>query len=139
MTIGALTIWPLAYMFLFFAFVAGTMLWMSLVPKAGQGHSSGVPVAFLAVFAAHFATILLTFGLIAFYIVYVFKTDRVPQEKKALWAAVLLLGGFVAMPVFFYLYVWPDQWPRKPDGRPGTPLTSRAAEQRDAADEAREG
>jgi len=139
LTIGALTIWPLAYMFLFFAFVAGTMLWMSLVPKGGPPHSPGVPVAFLVVFAAHFATILLTFGLIAFYIVYLFKTDRVQQDKKALWAAVLFLGGFVAMPVFFFLYVWPDQWPRKPDGSPGAPLTSRAAEQRDTAHEARGG
>jgi hypothetical protein len=69
LTIGALTIWPLAYMFLFFAFVAGMMLWTSLGPKGGPAHSSGVPVAFFVVFAAHLATILLTFGLIAFYIV----------------------------------------------------------------------
>jgi hypothetical protein len=52
------------------------------------------------------------FGLIAFYIVFLFKTDRVPQDKKALWAAVIFLGNMVAMPVFFYFYVWPEQWPR---------------------------
>src|SRR5688500_5030766 len=100
-------------MFLFFAFVMGTMVWTTLLPKGGTAHSSGVPVAFLVVFAAHFATILLTFGLIAFYIVYLFRTDRVPQDKKALWAVVLFFGAFLAMPVFFYLYVWPDAWPRR--------------------------
>jgi hypothetical protein len=30
--------------------------------------------------------------LIAVYIVFLFKTDRVPQDKKALWAAVLFRG-----------------------------------------------
>ena len=127
LAIGALTIWPLAYMFLFFAFVAGTMLWTSLVPK-GAAHSAGLTVAFVALFAAHLGTILLTFALITFYVVYLFKTDRVPQDKKALWAAVLLLGAFVAMPVFFYLYVWPDQWPRKRAGSPGSDELDRGRE-----------
>jgi hypothetical protein len=62
------------------------------------------------------------FGLIAFYILFLFKTDRVPQDKKALWAAVLLLGNMLAMPVFFFLYVWPDEWPKhKADTVGGSP------------------
>jgi hypothetical protein len=44
--------------------------------------------------------------LLVIYVVYLFKTDRVAQDKKALWAAVLLLGGLIAMPVFWYLYIW---------------------------------
>jgi hypothetical protein len=139
LAIGALTVWPVVYMFLFMAFVAGTMIWMGRAPKGGPAHSAGVPLAFFAVFAAHFATILLTFGLIVFYIVFLFKTDRVPQDKKALWAAVLFLGAFVAMPVFFYLYVWPDQWPSKTGGSSGAPVAKRAAEQADAAEEVRDG
>jgi hypothetical protein len=111
--VGVLTAWPVLYIFLFFAFIAGTMFWMSRSASGGGPHSSGPPVAFLLLFAAHFATILLMFGLIAFYIVFLFKTDRVPQDKKALWAAVLFLGNMLAMPVFFYLYVWPDEWPRR--------------------------
>jgi hypothetical protein len=26
-----------------------------------------------------------------------------------LWAVVLFLGNMIAMPVFFYLYIWPDE------------------------------
>jgi hypothetical protein len=44
-------------------------------------------------------------ALIAFHIVYLFKTNRVPKDKKALWAAVIFLGNMVAIPVFWYLYV----------------------------------
>jgi hypothetical protein len=117
--IGVLTAWPVLYIFLFFGFIVASMIWMSQLPKGGGADSSGPPIAFLLLFAAHFATILLMFGLIAFYIVYLFKTDRVPQDKKALWAAVLFLGNMMAMPVFFYLYVWPEEWPRKKPGGQG--------------------
>jgi hypothetical protein len=37
----------------------------------------------------------------------VFRTDRVPADKKALWAVVLFLGNFFAMPFYWYFYIWP--------------------------------
>jgi len=111
--IGMLTAWPLVYMFVFIAFIAGTMFWIGVMAPGDGSHSSGPPVAFLALMAGHLATTMLMLGLTAFYIVFLFKTDRVPQDKKALWAVVLFLGNIIAMPVFFYLYVWPDEWPRK--------------------------
>lgn len=109
--VGALTLWPILYMFVFFAFIAASVFSM---PRSGgtAGHSGGPPVEFMLLFAAHLGTMLMMFGLIAFYIVYLFKTDRVAQDKKALWATVIFFGNLVAMPVFFYLYVWPDEWPR---------------------------
>lgn len=116
--VGVFTAWPLLYIVVFFAFIAGTMFWMSQSASGDESHSSGPPVGLFLLFAAHFATILLMFGLIAFYIIFLFKTDRVPQDQKALWAVVLFLGNMLAMPVFFCLYVWPEEWPR----RKGDPL-----------------
>jgi uncharacterized BrkB/YihY/UPF0761 family membrane protein len=60
---------------------------------------------FNMIFSLHLATIVLIMALIAFHIVYLFKTNRVPKDKKALWAAVIFLGNMVAIPVFWYLYV----------------------------------
>jgi len=37
--------------------------------------------------------------LFVIYIVHLFKTDRVPNNKKALWAVVLFLGSMIAMPI----------------------------------------
>ena len=110
--VGALSLWPFLYLFLFFGFIATMFFWIGRSGGASE-HPSGPPIAILLLFVAHFATILLTFGLIAFYMVYLFKTDRVEQDKRALWAVVLFLGNMVAMPVFFFLYIWPDSWPRK--------------------------
>jgi hypothetical protein len=49
--------------------------------------------------------------LLAIYITFLFKTDRVPQDKKTLWAVVLFCGNLFAMPVFWYLYLWKDPGP----------------------------
>jgi lysylphosphatidylglycerol synthetase-like protein (DUF2156 family) len=54
----------------------------------------------------HFLTMIITFVLMVIYVVYLFRTDRVAKESKALWAVVLILGNILSMPVFWYLYIW---------------------------------
>jgi hypothetical protein len=69
-----------------------------------QPHS-GVPLLFKIVVPLHL-TMLETILLLIIYVRYLFKTDRVAQDKKTLWAVVLFLGSMIAMPVFWYLYMW---------------------------------
>jgi hypothetical protein len=95
-SIGVLSCWPTVYLIAFFGF--------AFYSTASGVHSisdSGVlPLV-------HIGTIILTFVLAAFYVLFLFRTHRVPNDKKALWAAVLLLGAMVSMPVFWYFYVRP--------------------------------
>jgi len=63
---------------------------------------------FGVVWALHLVTALETVVLIVPYVVFLWHTDRVRQDKKALWTAVLVFGGIVAMPVFWYLYIRQD-------------------------------
>ena len=120
--IGILTIWPIAYMLLFVGFVAVSFLTIA----AGEpGHlatgKDGPPVWFFALMVAHVGTMLIALALTAFYIVYLFKTDQVAEGRKALWAVVLFMGGFIAQPVFFCLYVWPERKAAaKPPSLPGS-------------------
>jgi len=53
------------------------------------------------------ALVLLAFALWAFYIFYLFRTDRVPPHKKKIWHRLLLFANLIAMPVFWWLYMWP--------------------------------
>jgi hypothetical protein len=102
--IGVLTVWPFVYI-MFFTFAVS---WLTILSE-GPSPTGSMPLDFRLLAATHLATILLMFGLIAFYIVFLFKTTRVAPDKKALWAVVLFLGNAVAMPVFFWLHVWPAQ------------------------------
>ena len=101
--IGILTLWPILYMFLFIFFVFG-MIFIDM----HSPNIKGPPASFSILFALHFFTIIYMFALIGFYIYYLFKTDRVPKDKKALWAVVIFLGNMFAMPVFWFLYIWKE-------------------------------
>jgi hypothetical protein len=47
-------------------------------------------------------------GLLVFYIRHVFQNDRMQEDRKMLWAVVLFLGNALAMPIYWYLYIWKD-------------------------------
>lgn len=111
-TLAVFTVWPLLYFILFFCIMFGLVM----SDFSGE-HSSGPPLAaFKIIFILHILPILDGFVLIVIYMVYLFKSDRVAQDKKALWAVVLFLGGMIAMPIFWYLYIWrePEQPPCNP-------------------------
>ena len=99
--LGLATFWPAAYMMLFFVFIFSAILL-----SGGGGDAAGPPTAFVLIFALHLLTMLIITGLTIFYIVNVFKNERVEKDKKALWAVVLFLGNVVAMPIYWYLYIW---------------------------------
>jgi hypothetical protein len=94
---GAVTLLPFIYFVYFINFMIGFS--HSQNPAEAQAQ-------FAAIFRLHLTTMLLIIGLIASYIVYLFKTDFVPKDKKALWAVVIFLGNLLAMPIFWFLYVW---------------------------------
>jgi hypothetical protein len=52
---------------------------------------------------------LLIFALVGVFVFHLFRTDRVDSDKKALWAVVLFLGNMMALPIYWYLYLWRQQ------------------------------
>ncbi|BBO35923.1 hypothetical protein [Lacipirellula parvula] len=118
--LGGLTIWPLVYPFicvvLFFTLVVGSL---QLQPNQNPV-TSGLPAGMLVIFALHLLTAFIAIGLLVVYLLYLYHTERVPADKKALWAVVLFLGSVLAMAVFFCIYIWPSEWPRDagPERRP---------------------
>jgi len=40
------------------------------------------------------------------YLLHLYRSDLVPKEKRGSWAWMLVLFGFVLMPVYWYRYVW---------------------------------
>ena len=106
--LGVATIWPIAYMLLFFV---GMMFMMFLMPFASgstpphQADSPLIFIGFLSFFTVHMLTILMSMGLMAFYIVRIFKTP-LDEAMKIMWTVLICMVGIFAMPVFWYLYIW---------------------------------
>ncbi len=101
--LGIATLWPPVYLVIFIGF------WFYLVLSITSQGGSGLPFGVIAIFVLHGFTMLWTFALIAIYIYNVFNNGRVANDKKALWAVVLFLGNMIAMPIYWYLYIWRDR------------------------------
>jgi hypothetical protein len=94
--IGLLTFAPVVYVVFFM-----TITLNAVFRRDPIDHS-----LFILLFTAHWLIIVLGWCLVGFYIYVLFKSDFVKQDQKALWAVVLFLGNMLAMPVFWYLYIW---------------------------------
>ena len=97
--LGLVTLWPFAYLILFFVVVFNEFL----NPGTEQ---LGPPPVIALILPLHFLTMLVIPALLVFYIVNVFKNDRVEKDKKVLWAVVLFMGSMIAMPIYWYVYIW---------------------------------
>jgi len=97
--IGIATLWPLLYMVLFFGFMFYMIfpLWNGAEPDEKL---------FFIIFPIHMLTMIVVVALEVFYIVNVFRNDRVNKDMKVLWAIVLFMGNMIAMPIYWFLYIW---------------------------------
>lgn len=63
---------------------------------------------FFIILPIHLLTMIIIVALLTFYIINVFRNDRVNKDMKILWAVILFFGSFIAMPIYWYLYIWRD-------------------------------
>lgn len=108
--LGAVTIWLPFYFLLFLGFAVFSAFLRSDEP----------PAIWAVIIPLHILTMLITIGLLIFYMVNLFRNDRIKKDAKVLWAVVLFMGGMIAMPVYWYLYVWRDTSNMSSPGWPGT-------------------
>ena len=97
------TLWPFIYMVLFMLFMLSAFFFIS-----SPGGNDTAPWPFLIIFPLHILTMLAIMALTVFYMVNVFRNDRVDKDKKVLWAVVLFMGNMIAMPIYWYLYIWKE-------------------------------
>ena len=109
--VGFLTVWPLLYMFIFFAFVLTSFSWPTRVNGPG-----GPFAMFSIVMVAHLGTMLIIMALLVFYIVHVFKNPALTGDRRTLWAVVLFMGSIIAMPIYWFYYVWHEPVLAPPPG-----------------------
>ena len=99
--LGVCCVLPILYVALFMVIGFGTIILQIYGFAFG-----GFPNLFAVLFPVHITMILWIFALQFVLIIYVVKTDTIAEDKKALWVVVLLLGHFIAFPVFWYFYIW---------------------------------
>ena len=110
------TVWPILYMFIFVGTAFFTVIF-------GESEPAGL---WAIIIPLHLLTMLLIFGLITFYIVNVFRNERIKPDMKAVWAIVLFMGSMFAMPVYWYRFIWRDHIDAVPE-TPGPAFLSNSS------------
>ncbi len=106
LVIALLTLAPWAFIVFFFV-TFSTVFAQAQTVQTGGGPSNEFFRNFDRIFHLQLLGTGWIVALLIFYIVHLFRTSRVPSDKKALWAVVLLLAHLFAMPVYWYFYIWP--------------------------------
>jgi hypothetical protein len=102
--LGIVTIWPFLYMLIFFAF----FIYMFMGISRGGNIDEKM---FWSIFPVHILTMLISMGLLTYYIVNLYRSNRMNKDTKIIWAIVLFMGNMIAMPVYWYLYIWREPKP----------------------------
>jgi hypothetical protein len=89
----ALTLWVPIYMIAFMAMMFSPVL---------TDH-------FDLLFGVHTATMVVQALLLLVYIVHLFKASSVERDKRALWGISLFCGAPIAMPIYWFTHIWPEQ------------------------------
>lgn len=110
LAIGALTAWPLVYMGVFMLAFFATFFRM-----AGKHAGAGPPAMFGTLFAFHCFTMVVIVGLMVFYIVHIVKSTFEKPEMKIIWLILVLMGGMIAMPVYWYMNIWQSMQIKRPE------------------------
>jgi len=52
-------------------------------------------------------------GMLIFYIIHIYKSNRIAKNQRSLWVVLLIFGSLLVYPVYWYLYIWRE--PKKPN------------------------
>ncbi|MCC5917975.1 MAG: hypothetical protein JJU02_11690 [Cryomorphaceae bacterium] len=58
--------------------------------------------------------VLVMIGLISYFVVHIFNTDKIPTSRKTFWTIILFFGHVIAIPVYWFLFIWGDGITEKP-------------------------
>ncbi len=104
--LGIATIWPIAWMFIFM--ISMFTFFFSFAGRPGQPEPGPILFLFPVIILLHFVTVFGSLALIIYYIFDIFKNERLEQNYKIMWTVLLFFAGMLAMPIYWYLYIWRD-------------------------------
>ena len=114
--IGLATAWVTLYPVLFFAAWLTMFQSIAFTPATSRLEPPPFFSAFTLILPVHCLTILLYMALIVFYLIHVIRNTNASETIRIILGVGIFFLPFVAMPIYYYLYIGRDQppiWARK--------------------------
>jgi hypothetical protein len=109
--VGLGTAWLTIYPFLFLEVWLTMVLGMVFMSGSSNDSQPFFLIPFFAIFPLHFLTIFLQFFLDVFYLIHVIKNTTASETLRIILGVGPFFLSFIAMPIYYYLYIWRDQPP----------------------------
>ena len=116
--VGIGTLWFAIYPLIFIALWFMMAVGMGFFPLMQGVQNSPNPEGpfmifpfFGVIFPIHFCTIFLGFGLMVFYLIHVIKNTKADETIRIILGVGTFFLSFIAMPIYYYLYIWLDNPP----------------------------
>jgi hypothetical protein len=115
--IGIATIWYAIYLLLTIAGFAILIGYVFVAFLRGGESITDLSALLLQILSLeimlpiHFCSLFLEVGLLIFYLVHTIKNTRASDSMRIVLGLGHLFLPFVAMPIYFYLYLWRDSPP----------------------------
>ena len=106
--VGALTLWPAAYIAVFF------IVWLSTFITIGAA-AFGIPLLapgalmFCCIFPLHILTMALIVGMTIYWGIQVYGDPVIVGDQKVLWMMAVIAGGTIGQAAYFFVNIWPEK------------------------------
>ena len=117
--VGIMTFWYALYLFLtivgiilLFGYVFVALFTGGEAVASLRGLLSQI-LSFEIMLPVHFCSLFLEVGLLIFYVVHTIKNTKANDSMRIVLGLGHLFLPFVAMPIYYYLYIWrenPPEW-----------------------------
>ena len=117
--VGIMTFWYALYLFLtivgiilLFGYVFVALFTGGEAVASLRGLLSQI-LSFEIILPVHFCSLFLEVGLLVFYVVHTIKNTKANDSMRIVLGLGHLFLPFVAMPIYYYLYIWrenPPEW-----------------------------
>jgi len=54
-------------------------------------------------------TVFVILLIILINLIYLYRSEKIPPEKRKLWSGLIVLGNVWAAPFFWYWYIWKEK------------------------------
>lgn len=95
--------------FIFFIVMMCLFGFMFMRVFTGDQGQSEFPQVFISVIVFQMIMIICSLALMIIYIIKAFTNPVIGQVEKIIWVIVIFMFGMVAMPIYWFFYIWQDR------------------------------
>ena len=102
--LGIATIWTIISYFLYFVSFFVYIATMETQEMAGP--DLFLSPMFITMMGFNMLSMFITIALMIYYISHLLKKSQLEKEYRIIWVILILFAGTIAMPVYWFLYIW---------------------------------